>query len=153
LNPGDALVLVSSFFWALHVILIGKLVQHVGVVQLAIVQYLVCGLLSSLIGFATEEHTLSILVQGWWLIVFTGVVSVGLGYTLQAIGQRIAPPADAAILLSMEAVFAALFGWWILGETLTSFQLVGCGIIFSGILLAQSDLAIGSKRVEDNSGR
>ena len=152
LNPGDVLVLVSSIFWALHVILVGKMVQRVGVVQLAIVQYLVCGLLSLLIGYAIEDHSLYILAQAWWLILFTGVISVGLGYTLQAIGQRLAPSADAAILLSMEAVFAAMFGWWILGESLTSLQLVGCGIIFSGILLAQSDFAIGRKSVEDSSG-
>ena len=152
LSSGDALVLVSSVFWALHVILIGKLVRRVGVVQLAIVQYLVCGLLSSLIGFTTEVHTLSILIQGWWMIVFTGVISVGLGYTLQAIGQRVAPPADAAILLSMEAVFAALFGWWILGEYLTPLQLVGCGIIFSGILLAQSDSITGRNHIQHSSG-
>jgi len=153
LNYGDALVLVSSVFWALHVIFIGRLVQRVGVAQLAIVQYLVCGSLSLLIGLATEVHTFPTLVQEWWLVVFTGVISVGLGYTLQAIGQRVAPPADAAILLSMEAVFAALFGWWILGEYLTSLQLVGCGIIFSGILLAQSDLITGRNRIGDISSR
>ena len=152
LSSGDALVLVSSVFWALHVIFVGKLVRCVGVVQLAIVQYLVCGLLSSLIGFTTEVHTLSILIQGWWMIVFTGVISVGLGYTLQAIGQRVAPPADAAILLSMEAVFAALFGWWILGEYLPPLQLVGCGIIFSGILLAQSDSITGRNHIQHSSG-
>jgi len=91
------------------------------------------------IGLNYELNTLPALIQDWWVVVFTGIISVGLGYTLQAIGQRVAPPADAAILLSMEAVFAALFGWWILGEKLAPLQLVGCGIIFIGILLAQSD--------------
>ncbi len=148
MNPGDGLVLISSIFWALHVIMIGRVVQRVGVAQLAIVQYLVCGSLSLLIGLATEMQTLPALLHQWWLVLFTGVISVGLGYTLQAIGQRIAPPSDAAILLSMEAVFAALFGWWFLGEHLTSLQLVGCGIIFLGILMAQSDLVTGGRRFE-----
>jgi drug/metabolite transporter (DMT)-like permease len=137
LNLGDALILTSSLFWALHVILVGRLVRQVDVAQLAIVQYLVCGSLSLLIGLVTESQTFHVLVQEWWLVIFTGVISVGLGYTLQAIGQQVAPPADAAILLSMEAVFATLFGWWFLGEYLTSLQLVGCGIMLAGILLAQ----------------
>jgi len=138
-NTGDILVLVSSVFWALHVIFIGIFVQDVGVIRLAIGQYLVCGMVSIVIGLNYELNTLPALIQDWWVVVFTGIISVGLGYTLQAIGQRVAPPADAAILLSMEAVFAALFGWWILGEKLAPLQLVGCGIIFIGILLAQSD--------------
>ncbi len=152
LNPGDGLVLVGALFWALHVILVGRMVQRVRVVRLAIVQYLVCGLLSTLIGFITEVHTVSVLVHGWWLIAFSGVISVGVGYTLQATGQRVAPPADAAIILSMEAVFAALFGWWILGEYLTSFQLVGCGIILCGNLLAQSGLFTRSEPIRNSSG-
>ena len=153
LNPGDVLVLASSVFWALHVILIGRLVQCVGVVQLAIGQYLICGLISTLIGVAIEAHTLPALIEDWWVVVYTGVISVGLGYTLQAVGQRVAPPADAAILLSMEAVFAALFGWWILNEKLDLVQLLGCGVIFVGILLAQSDPLIGNRRPKDDSGR
>jgi drug/metabolite transporter (DMT)-like permease len=152
LNPGDGLVLVGAFFWALHVILVGRMVHRVGVVRLAIVQYLVCGLLSMSIGLITEELTFSVLVHAWWLIAFAGVISVGLGYTLQAIGQRVAPPADAAIILSMEAVFAALFGWWILDEYLTLLQLAGCGIILCGNLLAQSGLFTRSRRIRNSSG-
>ena len=72
-----------------------------------------------------------------WAVLYTGLLSVGLGYTLQIFGQRSAPPADAAILLSTEAVFAALAGWWFLGETLSTVQLLGCGIMLAGMLLAQ----------------
>ena len=73
-------------------------------------------------------------------VLYTGLLSVGVGYTLQAVAQRVAPPADAAILLSGESVFAALAGWAILGETLTLTQLLGCAIMLAGMLLAQSEL-------------
>jgi drug/metabolite transporter (DMT)-like permease len=78
-------------------------------------------------------------------VAYTGLISVGLGYTLQAVGQRVAPPADAAIILSLEAVFAALFGWLILGEMLSPQQLSGCGVMLLGMFLAQSEVLAGSR--------
>jgi drug/metabolite transporter (DMT)-like permease len=68
------------------------------------------------------------------------VISVAIGYTLQAAAQRVAPPSDAVIILSVEAVFAAIFGWLLLDEYLTSIQILGCAIILSGMLLSQSHL-------------
>jgi len=140
LNPGDALVLVSAIFWALHVILVGQLVGRMDVMSLAIGQYLVCGIVNLVTGLVLEPGGFSGLMDSWWVVVYTGVISVGLGYTLQVVGQRVAPPADAAIILSMEAVFAAFSGWLFLGETLAPLQLLGCGIILGGMLLAQLHL-------------
>jgi drug/metabolite transporter (DMT)-like permease len=134
---GDSLELAGAVIWAFHVILIGHLVQRMEVLYLAVGQYVVCGLLSLLVGAFSETGMLAGLAAGWWAILYTGLLSVGLGYTLQAIGQKVAPPADAAILLSAEAAFAALFGWLILQETLTPLQILGCLLIFSGMLLAQ----------------
>jgi drug/metabolite transporter (DMT)-like permease len=138
LSLGDALVLVSAVFWALHVILVGQLVGSVDVMPLAIGQYVVCGIANLASGLVLEPGGFSNLAGSWWVVVYTGVISVGLGYTLQVVGQRVAPPADAAIILSMEAVFAAFSGWLFLGEMLTPSQLLGCGIILGGMLLAQS---------------
>jgi len=73
----------------------------------------------------------------WWTVVYVGVVSVAIGYTLQAVGQKHAPAADAAIILSMEAVFAALFGYLLLHEVLTSRQLLGCALILAAMLVVQ----------------
>jgi drug/metabolite transporter (DMT)-like permease len=137
MNPGDILELAGAFVWAFHVILLGRLVQRLEILTLSIVQYLVCGLLSLLLSFGVESGAWTGSLSGWMAVFYTGLFSVGLGYTLQAVGQRYAPPADAAILLSMESVFAALFGWWILGEALTGVQLLGCAMMFAGILLAQ----------------
>lgn len=139
-NPGDLLVLIGAVFWAMHVILIGNLVQKVDVLTLAIGQYVVCGLLNLVIGLGWEAATIPALISAWWTVVYTGLISVGLGYTLQIVGQRHAPPADAAIILSLEAVFAAIGGWIFLSETLTWIQVLGCVMMLCGMLVAQLDL-------------
>ena len=134
---GDALELAGAVLWALHVILIGRLVKRIDALQLSIVQYLVCGVLNTALGLIFGFDTLSGLPAAWWALVYGGVVSVGLGYTLQVLGQRHAPATDAAIILSIESVFAALFGWIFLQESLSGLQIVGCGLMFAGMLLAQ----------------
>jgi drug/metabolite transporter (DMT)-like permease len=137
LKLGDMLELTGACMFALHVILIGILVRKVEVLQLAVSQYLVCGMLSLLVGLGLGGSSLSGLASVWWAIAYTGIFSVGLGYTLQARAQKIAPPADAAILLSLEAVFAALFGWLLLDERLSPPQLLGCGLMLTAMILAQ----------------
>ena len=138
LNPGDLLVLVSAIFWACHVILIGWLAQRLDVIQVAIGQFLVCGSLSTLLGLWLEPGAFPALLEHWWVVVYAGAISAGLGYTLQIAGQRYAPPADTAVILSLEAVFAALSGWLLLGEVLAPVQLAGCGIMLGGMLLSQA---------------
>jgi drug/metabolite transporter (DMT)-like permease len=137
LRIGDLLELAGALFWALHVIWIGRLVHRVDIFHLAIGQYLVCGLVSLLLGLVLEPQLSQEIGGAAWAILYTGILSVGIGYTLQAAGQRVAPPADAAIILSCEAVFAALFGWLFLAEALNPTQLIGCGIMLTGMLLAQ----------------
>lgn len=139
LQIGDVLELVGAIFWALHVIWIGQWVGKIHFMQLALGQYLVCGLLSMLIGLILETNLSGQVSGAAWAIIYTGIFSVGIGYTLQVAGQRVAPPADTAILLSSEAIFAALFGWRILGEALDPLQLIGCGVMLVGMLLAQVD--------------
>lgn len=139
LNRGDLLELVGAVFWALHVIAVGLLVRRLDVLQFAVGQYLVCGAISLGMGLAWEAHTLPGLAQSWWAVAYAGLVSVGLGYTIQAAAQRHAPAADAAIILSGESLFAALSGWIFLNELLQPVQLLGCAVILAGMLLAQVD--------------
>ncbi|OGO40863.1 MAG: hypothetical protein A2W36_02180 [Chloroflexi bacterium RBG_16_58_14] len=143
---GDALELAGAFMWAFHLILIGWLVQRVSVPKLAVAQYLICGLLSLLFSLFVETNSLHGVTVVWWTVVYTGILSIGVGYTLQAVGQKVAPPADAAILLSLEAVFAALAGWLILGELLTSVQLIGCGLMLVGMVLAQAGTFVSARK-------
>jgi len=139
-NIGDGYVLISSLIWSLHVILTGWLVIRMDLMQFAFGQYLFCALFSIIVGLSLEGKTLGDMQGAWWAILFTGVISVAIGYTLLAIAQRTAPPADAVIILSVEAIFAAFFGWILLDEYLTSIQILGCGIILAGMLLSQSHL-------------
>jgi drug/metabolite transporter (DMT)-like permease len=145
-NRGDLLVMLSAAFWACHVILIDWMVQRVELMQFAAGQYIVCGLVSLCLGLYLDPEALKPVVSNWWLLAYMGIISVGVGYTLQAAGQRVAPPADTAIILSMEAVFAALGGWLFLGERLAPLQILGCGIILLGMLLAQSDVILGQRQ-------
>jgi drug/metabolite transporter (DMT)-like permease len=137
LSLGDGLEAAGAALWALHLILIGRLANHVDSLRLAWVQYLVCGLSSTALGLGLEAHTLPGLATAWWAVIYGGVLSVGLGFTLQVVGQKVAPATDAAIILSTEAVFAALFGWLLLGETLSARQMAGCGLMLGGMVLAQ----------------
>lgn len=142
INPGDGLELAGSLFWALHVIIVSGMVQRMDVLHFAVGQYLVCALVNLALAFGFEPVSLTAIAANAGAILYTGLLSVGVGYTLQAVGQRVAPPADAAIILSGESVFAALSGWVFLGEALSPLQLAGCGIMLAGMLLAQSDLWI-----------
>jgi len=146
LMPGDAWVLGGAVGWAWHVILIGMLAPQNDPLRLAFVQYLVCGLLGTVLGLVFERQMLSGLLVAWWSVVYTGVISVGGAYTLQVVGQRRAPAADAAILLSMESVFAALSGWLFLGEALAAQQLLGCGLMLAGMFLAQAHVLARKRR-------
>lgn len=137
LARGDALELAGAILFTFHVIWIDRLAGKVKVLPLAIGQYLVTALLSLSIGLMLESGILQTIQAAWVPILYTGVFSIGLGYTLQVVGQQVAPPADASILLSMEAPFAAVFGWLLLGERLSVIQLVGCGFMLAGMLLAQ----------------
>ena len=137
LGLGDGLELAGAVMWALHVIIIGALAKKTDGLKLAFVQYVVCGLLGTIFGLLFEWDTLNGVMVTWWAILYTGIISVGLGYTLQVIGQKTAPETDSAIILSLESVFAVLFGWILLGEMLSIQQFIGCLLMLSAMLLAQ----------------
>ena len=147
-NTGDVLVLVGAGFWAGHVLLIGKLAPEVDNLRLAIVQFFVCGFLSLLVALFSEIDMLSIerVLISWKPIAFAGLLSVGVAYTLQVVAQRDAPASHAAIIMSLEAVFAALGGWLFLSEYLDARQLSGCVLMLVGMLLSQYPVFMSRKR-------
>lgn len=136
LAPGDGWVLGSAVMWALHVIAIGQIAPRHDPLRLALIQFVTCSLLSFVAALVLEPVTWPGLLLVVPAVLYTGVVSIGLGYTGQVVAQRHTRPAHAAIILSGEAVFAALFGWLILGESLAPRQLLGCGLMLAGMLLA-----------------
>jgi len=138
LAEGDGLVLVGAFFWAGHVLIIGWLSgRRVEPVLLACLQFVVCAALSLSVAVVAEPITLEGLEGAGLPILYGGLLSVGVAYTLQVVAQRDAPPAHAAIILSLETVFAALGGWWLLHETLSERGLIGCALMFAGMLWSQ----------------
>jgi drug/metabolite transporter (DMT)-like permease len=137
-NPGDWLVLACAAVWSVHVLLIGRLSPRTDPLRLAAIQFAVTAVLSLAAAAVFEHTTLAGLAAAKWAILYGGACSVGIGYTLQVVGQRTAPPAHAGLLMSLEAVFAALTGWWLLSEQLSPRELAGCGIMLAGILLSQA---------------
>ena len=134
---GDALVLAGAFLWAGHVLLIGHLSPGTDPVKLAFLQFMACAALSALAAVLTETTSMDALRAALAPILYAGIMSVGVGYTLQVIAQGHARPADAAILLSLEAVFAVIGGWLLLGEQLSARALFGCALMLVGILISQ----------------
>jgi drug/metabolite transporter (DMT)-like permease len=134
---GDLLVLIGAFFWAAHVLIIGWLSPRINPIKLAFSQYVACSILSLTAAAIVEVITLGSIFQATIPILYGGLLSVGIAYTLQVVAQRDAHPAHAAILLSLEAVFAAIGGWLILGEIISPRGLVGCGLMLFGMLVSQ----------------
>jgi drug/metabolite transporter (DMT)-like permease len=145
IDPGDGLVLLSALFWAAHVLVIGRLSRRVAPVRLAVTQFTVVSILS-LIGAVLFETIDPAAVRAAAVpILYAGLLSVAVAYTLQVVAQRRAQPAHAAIILSFESVFAALGGWLVLSEGLSTRGLIGCALMLAGILLAQADSGQDSK--------
>lgn len=136
-NLGDLFELVGAAAWALHVILVGWLARRMNVLPFVIGMDIVAGLLNLVTGLIVDGATLPGLVPAGWAVLYTGVFSIGIGYALQAVGQKHAPPADAAVIMSLESVFAALFGFLFLGERLGPIQTAGCVLILLAILWVQ----------------
>ena len=134
---GDALVLISALFWAGHVLIIGHLSRRIDWAALAFLQFLTCSLLSTGTALFTEPIALQPLTDAALPILYGGVLSVGVAYTLQVVAQRKAPASHAAIILSLETVFAAFGGWLLLDETMRLRGLAGCGLMLVGMLVSQ----------------
>ncbi len=140
---GDMLVLASAFGWTCHVLLIDRFTRRTDAIAFALVQFGVCSGLSLLAALVLERgHAVD--VRGAAIpILYGGVLSVGVAYTLQVVGQRGAPPAATALLLSTEAVFAALGGAWLLGESLEGRALAGCALMLCGVVVSQLGVRTG----------
>ena len=137
INIGDMLVLISALFFAIHVLVIGHLTKLYNALKLSIVQFLTCGVLSLVVALAIENLSLDGILKAAIPILYGGLISVGVGYTLQVFGQKHSKPAPAAIILSTEAVFAVIGGVLILHETMDIKSLFGCALMFAGMVLAQ----------------
>lgn len=143
---GDLLELIGAIFWAGHVLIIGFFSPKMNPLKLACYQFATCAVLSLVTAVSVENIMLQAILRAAEPILYGGLGSVGIAYTFQVIAQRNAHPAHAAILLSLEAVFAAAGGWLLLGETLSIRGITGCGLMLSGMLLSQLQFYIFKRR-------
>jgi Predicted permease, DMT superfamily len=146
-NSGDWLIVGSAVFWALHVILLGHVARLTGLpIFVSAISFLFAGLLASAIALGTEAPTLDAISAGWIEIAYAAILSTAIGFTFQAIGQQHVPPANAAIILSAESLFAAIGGALILGERLPMVGYAGATLIFAAILLVEAIPPLWARR-------
>jgi drug/metabolite transporter (DMT)-like permease len=137
LRVGDALEALGALFWGIHFLVVGKFTTRYNALAVAAGQYLVAGLLNGAIGLFVESPSALASLPVIGAVLFRSTLSIALGYTLAVWGLKHTPPTDAAVILSLEAVFAALAGWFALGQGLGWVEIAGCALIFAAMLLAQ----------------
>ncbi len=138
IQKSDSLIFLAAFCFALHIILIDVFMKKINSpFTFGCTQYLIVFILSLFIALIFENPTIENISIEWFEILYTGILSAGIGYTLQIIAQHKASPTPAAIILSMEAVFAALAGWIFINQTLDTNKVLGCVAIFAGVLIVQ----------------
>lgn len=135
----DLLVFVCAICFALHIMCIDKYVGFVGGIRLSVMQFVVCGTISLICSFIFEmgDFDFADVITASPQILYLGIMSSAVAYTLQIIGQKYAEPSVASITMSLESVFGALGGWLISGKTMTGMQILGCVIMFAAITVAQ----------------
>jgi drug/metabolite transporter (DMT)-like permease len=134
---GDLPQLICAVFFASHVLYIGYFAKRMDPLKLSLVQYVVTGILSLLIAIVVELITWDMIMETAIPLLYAGVMSTGIAYTLQVVAQQHAHSSHAAIILSLEGAFAVLGGWLLLDEYLSTRGLVGCGLMLTGMFLSQ----------------
>lgn len=137
INIGDVLVFSAAFFWAGQILVIGFFSNKTDSIQLAFLQFVVCALLSFISALTAEKIILDNIYLAIIPILYAGIFSAGIAFTLQVIAQKEAHPANAAIIMSLESVFAAIGGWMILSETIPLRGIFGCGLMLAGMIISQ----------------
>jgi drug/metabolite transporter (DMT)-like permease len=136
-QPGDSIEVAGSLFWALHFVVLGKFASKFESVSFAAGHFFISGFINFVIGLFVEDISILAALPLLGAILYRATLSIGIGYTLQVWGQKHTPPTDAALILGLEAVFAVIAAWILLGQSLVFTQIVGCVIIFAGVLISQ----------------
>lgn len=139
MGVGEILVLMSSVVFSGHILVIDHFSPKVDGVQLSFIQFFTAGCISTAAAFVLESgsFTWGGLLSAWGPLLYVGVLSSGVAYTLQIVGQKGLNPAVASLIMSLESVFAAISGWLILSQPLSTRELMGCALVFAGVVLAQ----------------
>ena len=137
IGKGDILVLICAVLFSLHILVIDHFSPKVDGVKMSCIQFLVCGILTAIPAAILEHPQLSAFAGAWGAILYAGVMSCGVAYTLQILGQKNMNPTVASLILSLESCISVLAGWIILGQRLSTREIIGCVTMFGAIVLAQ----------------
>ena len=137
-NLGDILILISALCFAVQILLIDSMAQNMDGLRLNCIQFLVVTVLSALAAAFTETTTWQGIVACAIPLLYTGILSSGVAFSLQILGQQHLPPEPASLIMSLESVFAVLAGWVLLGQTLSPIELTGSGLVFAAVILSQT---------------
>ncbi len=136
-GKGELMELCCAFFYSLQIMVIDRYVQEADGVLLSCVQFAVSGLLSLGAGLVFEQPDFARLFRGWVPLLYSGVLSCGVGYTLQILGQKNLHPTVASLLMSLESAFSVLAGWLLLHQALGKREILGCALMLAAVVLAQ----------------
>lgn len=146
-NQGDWLIVLSAVFWAMHVLSLGHIAKETGLpIFVSAISFIVAGVVALAIAVPTEAPTLTQISGVWGQLAYAAVLSTAVGFTLQAVGQQYVPPANAAIILSAESLFAALGGAVVLGDRLPAVGYAGAALLFVAIVLVEAVPALLARR-------
>jgi len=137
INKGDILVLICAVLFSVHILVIDYFSPKGDGVTISCIQFITCGIVCGILMFIFENPRIGDILSAYIPILYAGVMSCGVAYTLQIVGQKNMDPTVASLILSLESVFSALAGWMLLGQGLSRKELIGCSLVFVAVLLAQ----------------
>ncbi len=137
IGKGELLILACAFAYTVHILIIDRVSARLDGVRLSCMQFFVVGIISTAAMFLWESPSIDGILQCWLPICYSGILSAGVGFTFQIIGQAYTEPTVASLLMSLESVFSMLFGWLLLNQRLSGLKLFGCGLVFAGVIIAQ----------------
>ena len=152
IQPSDLIILAGTLFWALHILCVGHFAPKVNVIKLTASQFFVAGVISLAVAVFREPISWDALTGSSVAVLYTGVMSTGVAFTLQALGQKHANPTAASIIMSTEGLWAVVFGFLILGEKMTGRELIGCGFMLAAVIISQLPVPARKSRQEEIQG-
>lgn len=146
IERADIMLLLCALAFSFHILVVDYFSPKVGGVKMSCIQFFVCGVLSAVGMLFTETPDISNIQAAWLPLLYAGLLSCGVGYTLQIVGQKGINPVIASLIMSLESVISALAGWVILGQVLSPKEILGCVLMFVAIIITQ--IPIGNKKTD-----
>ncbi len=151
IQPGDAIIMAGTIFWALQILIVDAYNDKTEGLKLSCIQFITAGILSAIAAIIFENPSLETIIDCSGPILYTAVMVVGVAYTLQIIGQKATDPNVAAIILSLESLFAVISGAFFLKETMSIKEIAGCVLMFAAVIITQINPKEKTDETEDSS--